>query len=77
MREGMSRGVRRRLLAGIEDLLPGFSHDAATGKTYVIETAKSCELLEHFSGLLELNAQVAVVLEAFLLNCLRIWAKRG
>lgn len=77
MREGLSRGVRRRLLAGIEDALTDFSFDPATGKNYVAETAKSCALLEHFSGLLELNAQVSVVLEAFLLNCLRIWTKRG
>lgn len=76
MREGMSRGMRRRLLAGIEDALLGFSCDAETGKIYVPETAKSCELLEHFSGLLELNAQVSVALEAFLLNCLRVWSKR-
>lgn len=75
MREGMSRGVRRRLFAGIEDALLNFSTDPAGGKIYVAETAKSCELLEHYSGLLELNAQVAVVLEAFLLNCLRLWTK--
>ena len=76
MREGMSRGMRRRLLAGIEDALLSFACDPASGKVYVPETAKSCELLEHFSGLLELNAQVSVALEAFLLNCLRIWTKR-
>lgn len=76
MREGMSRGMRRRLLAGIEDALLSFACDPASGKVYVAETSKSCELLEHFSGLLELNAQVSVALEAFLLNCLRIWTKR-
>ena len=77
MREGLSRGVRRRLLAGIEDALLGLSRDPGSGKIYVAEAAKSCELLEHFSGLLELNAQVAVALEAFLLNCLRVWAKKN
>lgn len=76
MREGMSRGMRRRLLAGIENALADFACDPQTGKIYVTETAKSCDLLEHFSGLLELNAQVSVALEAFLLNCLRIWTKR-
>lgn len=76
MREGMSRGVRRRLLAGIEDALLRFSGDPETGRIFVGETAKSCELLEKLSGLLELNAQVSVVLEAFLLNCLRVWSKR-
>lgn len=76
MREGMSRGMRRRLLAGIEEALIDCACDAETGEIFVSETAKSCELLEHFSGLLELNAQVAVALEAFLLNCLRIWTKR-
>lgn len=76
MREGMSRGMRRRLLAGIEDALLDLACDPETGKIYVSETSKSCELLEHFSRLLELNAQVSVALEAFLLNCLRIWTKR-
>lgn len=77
MREGMSRGMRRRLLAGIEDALTDFSADPETGKTYVAETAASCGRLEHFSSLLEVNAQVSVVIEAFLLNCLRIWTKRA
>lgn len=78
LREGCSRGVRRKLLAGIEDALLEFARAAtADGKNYVAETAKSCELLEHLAGLLELNAQIAVVIEAFLLNCLRIWAKKS
>ena len=77
LHEGCSRGVRRKLLAGIENALLGFARDAAAeGKNYVAETAKSCELLEHLTGLLELNAQISVVVEAFLLNCLRFWAHR-
>lgn len=75
MREGLSRGVRRRLFAGIEDALLRFSADPAGGKFFVAETAKSCAVLERCAGLLEVNAQVAVALEAFLLNCLRIWTK--
>ena len=77
MREGLARGVRRRLLAGIEETLLRFSRDDAGGRACIVETAKSCEALEHFSGLLELNAQVPVALEAFMLNCLRIWSKRA
>lgn len=77
LREGLARGMRRQLLAGIENALTDLSEDPASGKIFVAETAKSCAQLEHFSGLLELNAQAAVALEAFLLNCLRIWSKRG
>lgn len=77
LREGCSRGVRRKLLAGIEDALLGFAREGVgEGKDFVVETANSCAQLEHFARLLELNAQVAVVVEAFLLNCLRFWAKR-
>jgi len=74
-REGLTRGVRHKLLAGIEDELTALFADSESGKIFVGETAKSCELLEHFSRLLDLNAQVSVAVEAFLLNCLRVWAR--
>lgn len=75
LREGLVRGMRHKLLVGIEDELTALFGDAESGKIFVSEAAKSCKALEHFSKLLDLNLQASAAIEAFLLNCLRIWAR--
>ena len=75
MQVGASRGVRHRLLAAMQETLLGLSLRTASGKPCVSEISRSCALLEHLNGLLELNMQDGAVVEAFLLNCLRIWTK--
>ncbi len=78
LREGTARGIRRRMLASIEDTLLRISlADAQNGFASVPAATKSCELLENLSGLLELNAQISAVLESFLLSCMRLWAKKA
>lgn len=76
MQIGASRGVRHRLLAEMQESLLGLALRDDAGTSLVNETAKSCALLEHLNGLLELNMQDGAVIEAFLLNCLRIWTKK-
>ena len=76
MQAGASRGVRHRLLAEMQEALLHLSLRANAGTPLVNETAKSCALLEHLNHLLELNMQDGAVVEAFLLNCLRIWTKK-
>lgn len=75
MQVGAARGVRHRLLAAMQESLLQLSLQTASGKPCVAEIARSCALLEHLNGLLELNMQDGAVIEAFLLNCLRIWTK--
>lgn len=76
MQVGVSRGVRHRLLSEMQEALlrPALRDNA--GSPFVNETARSCALLEHLNHLLELNMQDGAVVEAFLLNCLRIWTKK-
>ena len=76
MQVGAARGVRHRLLAEIQESLLQSALRADAGTPLVSETARSCALLEHLNGLLELNMQDGAVVEAFLLNCLRIWSRR-
>lgn len=76
MQVGASRGVRHRLLAEMQEALIRLALRDDAGTPLVNETARSCALLEHLNGLLELNMQDGAVVEAFLLNCLRIWTKK-
>lgn len=76
MQVGTSRGVRFRLLAEMQEALLRLALRDDTGTPLVNETARSCALLEHLNHLLELNMQDGAVIEAFLLNCLRIWTKK-
>lgn len=76
MQVGTSRGVRHRLLAEMQEALLRLALRDNAGSPFVNETARSCALLEHLDRLLELNMQDGAVVEAFLLNCLRIWTKK-
>lgn len=76
MQVGTSRGVRHRLLAEMQEALLRLALRGDSGAPLVNETARSCALLEHLNRLLELNMQDGAVVEAFLLNCLRIWTKK-
>lgn len=76
MQVGASRGVRHRLLAEMQEALLRLALRDDMGMPLIHETARSCALLEHLNGLLELNMQDGAVIEAFLLNCLRIWTKK-
>lgn len=76
MQVGISRGVRHRLLSEMQEAFLRLALRGSEGIPLVGEAARSCALLEQFNRLLELNAQDGAVIEAFLLNCLRIWSKK-
>ncbi len=76
MLTGTQRGMRRKILAEIQESALSLVLQSGAGTPFVAESAATCELLEKLNGLLELNAQEGTIFEAFLLSCMRIWAKK-
>ncbi len=76
MQAGIQRGIRRQILGEIQNSALRLSLRAGATTPFVAESAQTCALLEKLGGMLELNMQDGAVFEAFLLNCMRIWAKK-
>jgi DNA polymerase-3 subunit delta' len=75
---GLANGLRLRLFAAIEEATrdyaqPRLAAGDASARTALIGAV---DRLEHAVGLLRLNLNVATALEDFMLNSLRLWAKR-
>lgn len=75
---GLANGLRLRLFAGIESATRSFAlptleqGDEATRRAFT----QAIDRLEHAVGLLRVNLNESAALEDFLLQSLRIWAKR-
>ncbi|ADE55775.1 DNA polymerase III gamma/tau subunits-like protein [Coraliomargarita akajimensis] len=76
MEAGMSKGYRKQLFGEIEKLTAGFARDIEKlnpGRLPVHALHRVTAVLEHCTGLLEVNFNQAAALELFFLKSLRIW----
>ncbi|EIQ02069.1 hypothetical protein OpiT1DRAFT_00647 [Opitutaceae bacterium TAV1] len=75
---GLSKGLRARLFADIEQVTSAFARQALLAGNLAMRpsVAEAISQLEHKVGLLNLNLDESAALEAFLLQSLRIWTRR-
>lgn len=72
---GERRGLRKRLLAAIEDEMLSAAMEASGGRVPSVKLARAAEALEKCAGFMELNMPDTPALEFFFLNSLRIWSR--
>ena len=72
---GERRGLRKRMLASIEDEMLSAVMEASEGKVPSVKLSRAISALEKSSTYMELNMQDTPALEYFFLNSLRIWSR--
>lgn len=72
---GERRGLRKRMLASIEDEMLSAVMEASEGKVPSVKLSRAISALEKSASFMDLNMQDTPALEYFFLNSLRIWSR--